>query len=101
MIVDLDSPASTPDRSGRGGDHVVPYPVPAGLLDEIAASLEETAAGSVELVGGDHLSREVLVGWQVGVLVRLLPHGIQTVRGVDDHVVRRVRAVLRLTEDAR
>lgn len=99
MIVDLDSPAPTPDRSGHAGDHVVPYPVPAGLLDEIAASLDR-AAGSVELVGGDDLPREVRVGWQVGVLVRLLPHGIQTVRGVDDHVVRRVRAVLRLTEEA-
>ena len=101
MTLDLDSPESSPERSGRPDAVGIPYPVPEGLLDEIIDSLDGCGGVSVEFAAPGDLSVEERVGWQVGVLVRLLPHGVRALRGVDERVVCRVREVLKLTEGAR
>lgn len=101
MTVDDDSPGSSPERSRQPDAVGIPYPVPEGLLGEVIGSLGGCGEVSVEFAAAGGLSTEERVGWQVGVLVRLLPHGFHSLRGVDDRVVCRVREVLKLTEGAR
>lgn len=80
---------------------VVPHPIPAGLLDAFVAATHGRVGRSIALVGAADLPPAVRIGWQVGTLVRLLPQGLSTVRGVDPVVLQRVHEVLRRTEETR
>lgn len=104
MLVDVDPPESAPGGSDRSGDLVVPYPVPSGMLQRHIGVLSEPdahAARTISFMEVEGLTTEERVGWQVGVLVRLLPHQPTAIRGVDPMVLRRVQEVLRRIGEAR
>lgn len=101
MLVDLDSLGSPQDHA-PGGALVIPYPVPSGLLDRIVETADQGGAdGRIVFAEACDLAPDVRIGWQVGVLVRLLPHGFGAVDGVEPEVLRRVHEVLRRIEEAR
>lgn len=107
MDLDRDQPAAAPQEPDVPGDLVIPYPVPPGLLAQFIEALDggdegpEANRRTVVFVSGVGLAPDVLVGWQVGVLVRLLPHRPAAVRGVEPEVLRRATEVLHRIEEAR